>query len=221
MIKSIFISILDAITRLYPMKVRDKIAHYNEVLYTHWIKHYLGHLGKNSAIGIGCQLQGGGQKNISIGDNTILVSHNILGCWTSHNGHDYSPHIIIGNNSAIGEYTQISAVKEVKIGNGVLTGRFVYISDNNHGTSLISDLKIAPSKRNLYVKGPVVIEDNVWIGDKASILSGVTIGKGSIVACNAVVTKDVPPYSVVAGVPAKIIKLNNLDVTDRHESSLV
>ncbi|MST85779.1 hypothetical protein FYJ73_14080 [Prevotellaceae bacterium LKV-178-WT-2A] len=63
-----------------------------------------------------------------------------------------------------------------------------------------------PSKRDLYIKGPVVIEDNVWIGDKASIHSGVTIGKGTIVACNAVVTKDVPPYSVVAGVPAKVIK---------------
>ena len=54
--------------------------------------------------------------------------------------------------------------------------------------------------------GGVVIEDNVWIGDKASILSGVTIGKGAIVACNAVVTKDVPPRSLVAGSPAKVIK---------------
>lgn len=61
-------------------------------------------------------------------------------------------------------------------------------------------------KRELEIKGPVIIGDNVWIGDKVSILSGVTIGKGSVIACNAVVTKDVPSYSVVGGVPAKVIK---------------
>lgn len=200
--------ILSCIAYLYPMNIKLKIEHFREILFTQWIRRYLGHLGEGCTIGLGCQLQGGGNKNISIGDNTILVSHNILGCWTSHNGKDYDPHIIIGDNTAIGEYTQISAAKEVRIGNGVLTGRFVYISDNNHGTSCLADLKMQPSKRDLYIKGPVVIEDNVWIGDKASILSGVTIGKGAIVACNAVVTKDVPPYSVVAGVPAKVIKSN-------------
>lgn len=62
------------------------------------------------------------------------------------------------------------------------------------------------SKRPIVTKGPVIINKNVWVGDKASILSGVTIGEGSIVAANAVVTKDVPAYSVVAGNPAKVIK---------------
>lgn len=208
MIKSYIKGMLTILAYFYPFKVRSKVYHFREILFTQWISRYLGHLGEGSTIGLCCQLQGGGNKNISIGDNTILVSHNILGCWTSHNGIGYDPHIIIGDNTAIGEYTQISAAKEVRIGNGVLTGRFVYISDNNHGTSCLTDLKMQPSKRDLYIKGSVVIEDNVWIGDKASILSGVTIGKGAIVACNAVVTKNVPPYSVVAGVPAKVIKSN-------------
>lgn len=53
---------------------------------------------------------------------------------------------------------------------------------------------------------PVVIEDNVWIGEYAAILKGVTVGKGSIVAAHAVVTKDVPPYSIVAGNPAVVVK---------------
>lgn len=87
-----------------------------------------------------------------------------------------------------------------------MTGRYVYISDNNHGDSDFASLQQRPSERYLSVKGSVVIEDNVWIGDKVSILSGVTIGKGSIIGCNAFVTKDVPPYSVVGGIPAKIIK---------------
>ena len=58
-------------------------------------------------------------------------------------------------------------------------------------------------------KGPVIIGDNVWIGDKATILGGVTIGESVIIAANSVVTKDVPPYSVVAGIPAKVIKKMN------------
>ena len=55
-------------------------------------------------------------------------------------------------------------------------------------------------------KGPVIIGNNVWIGDKATVLPNVTIGDGAVIAANAVVTKDVPPYSIVAGNPAKVIK---------------
>lgn len=217
MIKRYINRIFSMLARLYPFKVRSKVNHFREILFTEWIKRYLGHVGKGSTIGLGCQLQGDGNKNISIGDNTILVSHNILGCWKIQYGKTSEPYITIGNNTAIGEYTQISAAKEVRIGNGVLTGRFVYISDNNHGTSSLTDMQKMPSMRDLYIKGPVIIEDNVWIGDKASILSGVTVGKGSIVACNAVVTKDVPPYSVVAGVPAKVIKSN---ITKNEENKI-
>lgn len=61
--------------------------------------------------------------------------------------------------------------------------------------------------RNIYAESaPIIIEDNVWIGERAIILKGVTIGMGAIVATGAIVTKDVPPYSVVAGNPAKIVK---------------
>jgi acetyltransferase-like isoleucine patch superfamily enzyme len=65
---------------------------------------------------------------------------------------------------------------------------------------------MAPNYRELFSKGAVYIGKNVWIGDKASIMPGVTIGEGCIVGANTVVTKDVPPYSVVVGSPAKIVK---------------
>lgn len=58
----------------------------------------------------------------------------------------------------------------------------------------------------MYTKGPIIINDNVWIGEKATICPGVTIGKGSIIGANAVVTKSIPPYSVAVGCPAIIIK---------------
>lgn len=206
MLKKIFLSILDIVVRLYPLKFKDKLEYYRAVIHNHWIKHYFGHLGDKSCVGFGCQLQGGGNKNIYIGHNTGIGKHVILGCWKHFLDKDYEPKIVIGDYTNIGDYTQISAANKVIIGNGVLTGRYVYISDNNHGTSDFSELQKRPRQRNLYIKGPVVIGDNVWIGDKVSILSGVTIGEGSIIGCNAVVTHDIPPYSVVGGVPAKIIK---------------
>jgi acetyltransferase-like isoleucine patch superfamily enzyme len=69
-------------------------------------------------------------------------------------------------------------------------------------------LKENPIKRPIISKGPVIIGNNVWIGDKATILSDVKIGDGAIIAANAVVTKDVPAYSMAAGIPAQVIKTN-------------
>lgn len=206
MIKKLFLKLIEVITYLYPLKVNNKFNHWLDIIHTQWIKHFIGSVGTNCLIGRGCQLQGDGNENIIIGNNTTLVSHNILGCWMNYGNQKFMPHIKIGNNTNIGEYTQISAAKEVIIGDGVLTGRFCYISDNNHGKSDYESLQVRPADRELYIKGPVHIGNNVWIGDRVCILSGVTVGDGAIIAANAVVTKDVPPYSVVGGVPAKVLK---------------
>lgn len=64
-----------------------------------------------------------------------------------------------------------------------------------------------PRKRKMTSNGPIIIGDNVWIGDKVTVLGGVTIGNNSIIGANSVVTKDIPPYTVAAGIPAKVIKV--------------
>lgn len=94
---------------------------------------------------------------------------------------------------------KIRCSKEITIGNDVAISHDVTIMD--------SDAHCIDSK-DYEMSKPVHIEDNVWIGTRATILKGVKIGKGSIVAAGAVVTKDVPPNSMVAGVPAKVIKEN-------------
>ncbi|MBO5798529.1 MAG: acyltransferase [Paludibacteraceae bacterium] len=147
-----------------------------------------------------------GTEYMSISKGTIIFDNVSLAAWKRAGNESYNPSIEIGENCSIGEFCHISACESIVIGNNVLTGRYVYISDNMHGGTTVEDLSIPPAKRELYVKGPVVIGDNVWIGDKVCILSGVTIGKGAIIGANAVVTKDVPANCIVGGVPAKIIR---------------
>lgn len=78
------------------------------------------------------------------------------------------------------------------------------ITDHQHGTLADSDIPVAD--RELVSKGAVAIGDNVWIGEHVCILSGVTIGEGSIIGANAVVTKSVPAHSLAVGVPAKVVE---------------
>ena len=100
-------------------------------LYTIWIKNFLGQLGPGSRIYSPCSLQGNSVKNIKIGNYTHVHSHSILGCWPNEEKKD--PSIIIGDHCLIGEYNHITAANKITIGDGLLTGRFVYIGDNSHG----------------------------------------------------------------------------------------
>ena len=173
-------------------------------LITGFKKHTFKSFGKNSLLGLQTTIIN--PKYISIGDNSSITNRVVLSCFESVKSVGHHPEIIIGNNVSIGEDCHITCANKLIIGNGVLTGKKVLISDNAHGDINLNTLNISPLKREVTSKGPVIIEDNVWIGDKASIMPNVHIGKGAIVAANAVVTKDVPAYAIVGGVPAKIIK---------------
>lgn len=174
-------------------------------LCTKFIATQFSSFGKNSRIG--CYSTFEGLNRISIGSNCKVGRYAVITAWENFNKRSYAPQIVIGNNCSIGEFVHITAIKSIIIGNNVLMGRRVTISDNSHGLNeSLAELQIPPNQRNLYSKGGIVIEDNVWIGDKATILSGVRIGFGSIIGANAVVTKDIPAYSIVGGVPARILR---------------
>lgn len=122
--------------------------------------------------------------------------------------------INIGNYTTIRDQSLVGGGDRITIGNHVIISNHVTIYDNNnHPTDPETRKKMCES--GFYsdmwnwihsAHKPVVIEDNVWIGEYATILKGVIVGKGAIVASHSVVTKDVEPYTVVAGNPAKKVK---------------
>lgn len=113
--------------------------------------------------------------------------------------------LTIGEDVQINDSCHIAAVEKIIIGDNVLIASKVFISDHDHGEISLDSLLKAPSKRPL-VSSPVIIDNDVWIGEGAMILKGVSIGQGAVIAAGAVVTKNVPSYSIAAGIPAKIIK---------------
>ncbi len=186
----------------FSLWLKDK----RDMLYSLWITNFLGDTGTNLLIEKPCVFQGGGLRRIRIGDSVWIQSHTVIGCWAEYRGQKFTPSIVIGNNCNIGAYNHISACNKIVIGDGLLTGRYVIINDNSHGGLSYEEADIPPAQRKLVTKGEVVIGNNVWIGDKAAVLSGVHVGSNVIIAANAVVTKDVPDNCIVAGVPARILK---------------
>lgn len=122
--------------------------------------------------------------------------------------------LFFGDNLQMNDYVHITAMDSVTIGKNVLLASKIYISDCSHGSysgdQNDSDPNIPPAERPLFFK-PVLIEDNVWLGEFVSVLPGVTIGKGTIVGANSVVSKSLPPYVIAVGTPAKPIKKYNFD----------
>lgn len=210
MMKRFINKLLDILIRffysLYPYQLSRWFKAKRELLYTKWIRNALGAFGENSSIGFPCMLQGGGEKRLTIGHNTRINAHAVIGLWSEFSGDTFTPIVKIGNHCNIGEYCHISAINKITIGDGLLTGRFVYIGDNSHGGLSWEEADIAPEKRKLKSKGDIMIGKNVWIGDKATILGGVTIGDNAIIGAGTVVTHDVPPNSVVGGGKMSVLK---------------
>ena len=203
--KQILINCIKYIGKLYSYVYPNKMSKYINTLknnlYTGYVQKNFAQFGNSIIMWKPYTLLG--TQNIYIGNNVVIESGVQLATYCTK---DYKPEIHISDNTLIRRNSHITAINKIRIGENVLTGTNVLISDNAHGESSKQDMNIQPTSRKLVSKGEVVIEDNVWIGNNVCILGGVKIGIGSIIGANAVVTKDIPPYSIAAGVPAKIIK---------------
>jgi acetyltransferase-like isoleucine patch superfamily enzyme len=121
--------------------------------------------------------------------------------------------VIIGDRSRVGISSVV--IGPVKIGNDVILAQHVVMSGLNHG---YEDVTIPIKDQKCTVK-PIIIEDESWIGANVVITSGVTVGKHSIVAAGSVVTKDVAPYTIVGGNPAKVLKAYNAETKEWERPS--
>ena len=189
---------------IYPFQFHLKFKRYLNILYSLWLQ---SQFKSKSVVHFQAPVFLKGAKNISIGEKTYFHPYIELCAWDHYRGQSNTAEIIIGSGCSFGRYNNITCMNKITIGDNFLAGRYVTISDNNHGNSSFNEMTMPPYSRTLVSKGEITIGKNVWVGDKATILGGVTIGEGAIVAANSVVTKDVPAFSVVAGIPARVVKI--------------
>ena len=158
-------------------------------------------VGYNTIIEDGAEINCLSQQGIKLGNRVTIGKYAIIRPSNIYGG-PIGEGLTMGDNSNIGPYNYIGCSGKITIGNNVMLAPRVSIYAENHVFDhpeiLIRDQGVE--------KKEVIIEDDCWIAANSILLAGVTIGKGSVVAAGSVVTENVPPYSVVAGVPAKWIK---------------
>ncbi|MFO7606141.1 MAG: glycosyltransferase [Desulfurivibrionaceae bacterium] len=146
------------------------------------------------------------QKYLSVGQGFYSGPGLRIEAWDQYRGQTFSPKIKIGERVIFNSNCHIGAIDSIEIGNDVLVGSNILITDHQHG----NPHDYFPSKtyadQPLYSKGPVIIGDNVLIGENVCIMPGVAIGTNCVIGANAVVTRDVPDNSISAGNPAKVIR---------------
>jgi acetyltransferase-like isoleucine patch superfamily enzyme len=151
-------------------------------------------LGKGVYIETGAELVAYGREEITIGNDSFVLRGSIL--------HPYDGKIVIGRNVGINHYCVIYGMGGVTIGDDVMMATSCTLVSGNHNHDKLD----IPMNAQGATRERINIGNNVWIGAKVTILAGVDIGEGAIIAAGAVVTKCVPAYSVAAGIPARVIK---------------
>lgn len=147
-------------------------------------------------IGKGCEIHLG--KNIVIGALTFIsVEHDLYA------GSESRPVLKVGDGTYIGEMNNLRAAGGILIGSKCLISQGVSILSTNHSIARGIPIAEQPSRTD---RSGVEIKDDVWIGANATILPGVTVGRGAIVAAGSVVTSSVKEYTIVAGIPARFLK---------------
>lgn len=169
----------------------------SSVYYTNDLMKYYNNL----QVGINCAICN--PAYVEIGSGVIMAHHSSITAVIGYNGVYYQPSITIGSGTQIGPYNAFAAINKIQIGSYVLFGPHIHVNDHSHG---YEDINIPIMHQPAFSKGPIVIEDGCWIGFGSHILSGVTIGKNSVVGANSLVTRDIPPYSIAVGSPAIVIK---------------
>ncbi len=154
-----------------------------------------------------------GLSSVDMGEDFAAGEGLWLEAITNYNEQNFSPKIIIGSHVRVSRSVHIAATNFVEIGDNVLMGSKVMITDHNHGQYSMghSSPHVAPSLRPLDHDRRVVIGRNVWLSDGVVVTPGATIGDGCVIGANSVVVGDIPAFTIAAGVPAKARKIFSFD----------
>lgn len=155
--------------------------------------------GKNSFIGYGYDLAPI-LRGVELGDN-VLVGRN---AWFDISTYTRGAKIIIGDGTQVGRNATLSACDKISIGKKCLLSYNISIIDHNHD---LSDINVSPMESKITPGQEIIIEDHCFIGAHSFILKGVRLGRHCVVGANSVVTKSFPANCVIAGSPAKLIKI--------------
>jgi acetyltransferase-like isoleucine patch superfamily enzyme len=176
-------------------------------LYTWLLRSDAGHIGKSSTVFP--PFHSGDIKTLHIGDRVNIHAGGWIQTIPEYGQDKFDPELKIGDGTYIGHRCHIIVCDKMIIGKDVTIADNVYITDNLHG---FEDISCGIMPQPLKIPGPVVIEDEVWLGERVCVMPNVTIGKHSVIGANSVVTKDIPPYSIAVGSPARVIKQYNHDI---------
>ncbi|MBL8089817.1 MAG: acyltransferase, partial [Anaerolineales bacterium] len=159
---------------------------------------------------------GASLKNVIIGDNVSLGGKLYIrmrknGRILIKNGASFGTDVwlvtaneaefIIGENSALSSYSIFNGGHGITIGSDCVFAGFVYVNSSEHHSKRDQIIR-----KQGYYGSPVFIGNDVWLGGHVTVTQGVTIGDGAVIGANAVVTKDIPPYAIAVGSPAKVLK---------------
>jgi acetyltransferase-like isoleucine patch superfamily enzyme len=164
-------------------------------------------VGRNFIAEEGCEIDAISKQGIVFGDRVTVGAYALIRPSNAYGGR-IGEGLTVGDNSNIGPYCYIGCSGYVEIGTNVMMGPRVSIFAENH----IFNRTDLPMKEQGVTHEFVRIEDDCWIASHSVILAGVTVGRGSIVSAGSIVTKDVPPFSIVGGSPAKVIKSRSHDL---------
>lgn len=193
------------------LRVRSRLEHLSEVSPSTRHEQQIRRkatIDASATVSLGCAIDAmGPPENLSVGAYSVICGQ--LATVTS------SAILRVGHHSFLGQGSRIWAQESVLIGDHVLIAHLVDIHDTNSHSVRWPDRRADSIKQyeervqldhQRVTSAPVIIEDDVWIGFKSTVLKGVTIGRGAVIAAGSLVTHDIPPFTLVAGAPARVVR---------------